>query len=224
MPKLNVIIACEESATVREEFKALGHNSKRCDLKPTRIPGNHYQGDIRMFFIKHPPHHRHLMIAHPDCTFLTGSAEWAYGDGPYHQKVKPGTLVGAARRLARNEAIEFVKWLAYSNIPKIVIENPARGALSPRWRKPDQVIQPYQFGDNASKATGLWLKGVPLLQPTDFVAGRRVIHNGKMVLRWANQTDSGQNNLGPTGDRTEKRSVTYRGIARAMAMQWGGVV
>lgn len=102
-------------------------------------------------------------------------------------------------------------------IPKIAMENPI-GCLSTKYRKPDQIIQPYNFGDNASKSTCLWLKGLPLLEKTKFIEPRMI--NGKP--RWANQTDSGQNNLGPSEDRWKERSKTYQGIADAMAIQWGG--
>jgi hypothetical protein len=106
--------------------------------------------------------HWGLMIAHPPCTYLTNSAAWAFSDGPYHQRVKPGTLVGAARRTARDEAVAFVKALHDAPIARVAIENPV-GALSTMWRRPDQTVQPWMFGDDASKATCLWLKGLPPL-------------------------------------------------------------
>lgn len=101
------------------------------------------------------------------------------------------------------------------------IENPATSFISKAIRKPDQVIQPYQFGDDASKGTGLWLDRLPRLAPTRRIAGRIVTHNGKQVERWSNQTDSGQNRLTPTDDRWLQRSETYPGIAMAFAQQWG---
>ena len=104
------------------------------------------------------------------------------------------------------------------DIPKIALENP-QGCIGTRIRKASQYIQPYDFGDDASKKTGLWLKGLPLLKPTNRVNGRMVEHNGKIVERWSNQTDSGQNNLGPSDDRWKIRSYTYPGIANAMADQ-----
>ena len=154
-------------------------------------------------------------IFFPDCTFLTCSAEWAYGDGPYHQKVKPGTLTGINRRLAREKAVVFVKTLYNSGIEHVVIENPI-GALSSKFKKPSQVIQPYNFNENASKGTCLWIKNLPLLKPTGYFPPRIV--NGKE--RWGNQTDSGQNRLSPGEKRAELRSKTYPGIAKAMAEQW----
>lgn len=124
--------------------------------------------------------------------------------------------MGAARRATRVEAVVFVKKLAEAKIERIAIENP-RGHLSSAWRKPDQTIQPNWFGEDASKATCLWLKNLPLLVPTKMIAPRIV--DGKK--RWANQTDSGQNRLSPSADRWALRSLTYHGIADAMAEQWG---
>lgn len=161
--------------------------------------------------VAHP--HWDLMIAHPPCTYLTIAAEWAYGDGPYHQKVKPETLVGAARRTARDEALAFVQMLYDAPIHRVVIENPV-GVLSSRFRKPDQTIHPWQFGDDASKATCLWLKNLPLLIPTNELPGGR-------QARRANQTASGQNKLPPSKDRWKLRSVTYPGIANALVDQYG---
>jgi hypothetical protein len=161
-----------------------------------------------------------LMIAHPDCTYLTNSAAWAYGDGPYHQNVKPGTLVGAARRAARVEALDFVRLLLDAPVPRIALENPV-GAIGTAIRPATQYIQPYEYGDDASKITGLWLKNLPPLAPTARVPGRIVTHNGKQVERWGNQTDSGQNKLTPSADRWKERARTYQGWADAMAEQWG---
>jgi hypothetical protein len=114
-----------------------------------------------------------LAIFHPDCTYLTNSAAWAYGDGPYHQKIKPETLVSAARRAARERAVAFVMALLAAPIGRIAIENPI-GYLSTALRKPEQIIQPHWFGDDASKATCLWLKGLPPLVPTRPIAPRMV--------------------------------------------------
>ena len=166
--------------------------------------------------------HWDLMIAHPDCTYLTCSAEWAYKDGPYHQKVKPETLVGESRRIAREEALSFVDTLFKAPIKRKAIENP-RGVISTRIRKASQYIQPYEYGDDASKITGLWLDGLPLLRPTQKVPGRIVEWpkgSGKMVERWGNQTDSGQNKLTPGPNRWKERAKTYQGIANAFAEQW----
>jgi hypothetical protein len=139
-----------------------------CDLLETEAPGPHYQGDVRDILSDGWD----LMIAHPDCTYLTCSAEWAYGDGPYHQKVKPETLVGAKRREAREEALEFVRLLFAAPIKHKAIENP-RGAIG-RIRPATQWIQPHEYGHDASKITGLWLEGLPPLTPTMNVPGRTV--------------------------------------------------
>lgn len=209
---MRVLVACEFSGKVRDAFSAKGHDAWSCDLEPSLTPGNHYQGDVRDLLDEEWD----ILIGHPPCTYLTIAAEWSYTDGPYHQKVKPETLVGAARRQARVEAVEFVKLLMSAKAHKIAIENPI-GCLSRLIRKPDQIIQPYQFGADASKATCLWLQGLPPLVPTQYVAPRMV--DGKP--RWANQTDSGQNRLSPSEKRSAERSVTYDGIALAMADQWG---
>lgn len=164
--------------------------------------------------IDHP--HWDLMIAHPPCTYLTIAAEWAYGDGPYHQRVKPTTLVGAARRQAREDALAFVQELYDAPIPRVAIENPV-GVLSSRFRKPDQIVHPWQFGEDASKATCLWLRNLPPLTPTWALPGGR-------LARRANQTASGQNKLPPSPDRWKLRSITYRGIAEAFASQWGATL
>lgn len=158
-----------------------------------------------------------LLIAHPDCTYLTNSAEWAYGDGPYHQKVKPGTPVGKERRELREHAIEQVRKILASKIKKICVENP-KGALTKALGPPTQTIQPYWFGSSASKATTLRLKNLPALRNVRYVLPRAVV---KGVRRWDNQTDSGQNKLTPSDTRWQERAATYPGIAQAFADQWG---
>lgn len=177
---MNVLIACEQFGVVRDAFLKRGHNAVSCDLEETRVDGPHYRGDVRDLLC---PHFWDLIIAHPDCTYLTCSAEWAYGDGPYHQKVKPGTLVGEARREARREALEFVRLLASVKCERIAIENPAIGAINKnldliqygfRTNFPTQIIHPHQFGHDASKQTGLALKGLPDLVPTHHIEPRIV--------------------------------------------------
>ena len=208
---MRVLIGYESSGMTREAFRRLGHDAWSCDIQPADDESpHHYQCDIRQVACMGWD----LAIFHPSCTYLTCSAEWAYGDGPYHQQVKPGTLVGAARRAARRAAIAEVQWLWSLPIPRVVIENPV-GALSSQFRKPSQIIQPHQFGDDASKATCLWVRGCPLLVPTGHVSPRMV--NGKP--RWANQTDGGQNKLSPSPTRWKERSKTYPGIANAFASQ-----
>lgn len=212
---MKILIGCEESQAVCIAFRKAGHEAFSCDLKPCSggHPEWHIQGDV---FEAINSSEWDMGIFFPDCTYLTCSAEWAYKDGPYHQKVKPGTLTGSARKEARKQAQDFFMTLYNCKIAKVAIENHV-GVMSSYFRKPDQVIQPYQFGDDASKSTCLWLKNLPLLQHTGSVAPRIV--NGRP--RWANQTDSGQNKLSPSENRAELRSKTYPGIAQAMANQWG---
>lgn len=161
--------------------------------------------------------HWDLMVAHPPCTYLTSSAEWAYKDpSEINRKLDPKKLYGNARKAAREEAIAFFMKLANAPIKKIAIENPI-GIMSTRWRSPDCFIQPYEYGHDASKRTALWLKNLPILRPTKMIAPRYV--NG--LPRWENQTDSGQNRELPLKDRWKIRSRTWQGWADAMATQWG---
>lgn len=204
MKPLKVLVACEESGAVRDAFIARGHYAMSCDLIRTSKPGPHWQGDVMEIIYAGWD----LMVAHPPCTFLSSS-------GLHWNKRRP-------ERAAETEAaLNFVRVLLDAPIPKIALENPV-GCISSRIRKPDQIIQPYDFGDDASKATCLWLKGLRPLVPTLRIPGRRVVWQGREVERWANQTDSGQNVLGPSTDRSRERSKTYAGIAEAMADQWGG--
>ncbi len=196
---MRVLIACEYSGIVRDAFAAKGHDALSCDLLPTEKPGKHYQGDI----IDVLNDGWDLMIAHPPCTFLCSS-------GLHWNKKRP------ERAQMTLDALSFVRLLLDAPIPKIALENPI-GAISTKIRKPDQTIQPYQFGHDASRATCLWLKNLPPLRPTQYVEPR--IIDGKP--RWGNQTDSGQNKLPPSKDRWKIRSETYQGIAEAMANQWG---
>lgn len=197
---MKILIACEYSGRVREAFRNRGHNVMSCDFLPSEDNSpHHYQGDIRDLLNEYWD----LMIAHPPCTFLAVS-------GLHWNKRIPG------RAEKTEEALDFVRLLMGADIGKIAIENPI-SCISSRIRKPDQIIQPWQFGEDASKSTCLWLKGVPPLTPTRRVEPRMVA--GKP--RWGNQTDSGQNNLGPSEDRWKERSRTFQGIASAMADQWG---
>ncbi len=213
----SILIACESSGNVRRAFAARGWDAWSCDLLPADDGSpNHIQGDALAAARSRP---WDVMVGHPPCTYLTGSAAWAFTDGPYHQQVKPGTLVGQARREARTKAIVFAQALWDMPIRRIALENPV-GHLSSVFGKPTQIIQPNWFGHDASKKTCLWLKNLPPLKPTKLVPGRKVEHNGQIVERWANQTDSGQNRLSPSEDRWQKRSETYPGIAEAMAKLW----
>lgn len=193
---MRVLVACEYSGTVRDAFIAKGHDAMSCDLLPTDRKGPHYQGDV--FDIIGDDWD--LMIAHPPCTHLAVSGARWFKDKQKEQL----------------EALDFVRSLLDADIPRIALENPI-SVISSKIRKPDQIIQPWQFGHDASKSTCLWLKGLPKLLPTNLVAPRIVA--GKK--RWANQTDSGQNRLTPSEDRWKIRSETYSGIASAMAVQWG---
>lgn len=210
---MRVLVACEYSGRTRDAFRRLGHDAWSSDLLPTEAdPSYHLQGDVRQWL----GDGWDLMICHPDCTYLTVSAAWAFGDGPYHQKVKPGTLVGQARRDRREVDLAFVRELLDAPIERIALENPI-GVISTRIRKPEQFIQPHEYGEDASKRTALWLKNLPLLKPTCHVPPRMI--DGKP--RWGNQTDSGQNRLGPKAGRWKERARTYQGWADAFAAQWG---
>lgn len=196
---MRVLVACEYSGTVRDAFLRAGHEALSCDLLPTDVPGPHYQGDVRDVLGQGWD----LMVAHPPCTYLCSS-------GLHWNKRVPG------REALTLEAVEFVRLLLEAPIPRIALENPI-GRISTAIRPADQYVQPHEYGHDASKRTGLWLKNLPRLVPTSHVPPRLV--NGKP--RWGNQTDSGQNRLGPSDDRWKLRSETYVGIADAMAAQWG---
>jgi hypothetical protein len=228
---MRVFVGMETSGMVRRAFAARGHDVISCDLLPS-VDGSerHLVGDVFSIleYLNYSEWWPNLAVFHPTCTFLTYAAEWAYGDGPYHQKLKPGTLVGAERRAAREAAIADVLRIAALPIRMKCIENP-RGVLQVVWRKPTQVIQPWQFGEDASKETCLWLDNLRPLVPTKLVSPPRLVADapypgrGKWTVagRYANQTDSGQNALPPSDDRWADRSATYPGIAAAMAEQWG---
>lgn len=181
---MRVLIACEYSGAVRDAFTALGHDAVSCDLLPSEKPGRHYQGDVRELL----GDGWDLMVAHPPCTHLAVS-------GARHFWRK------AAEQA---EALDFVRALLDAPIPRIAIENPV-SIISTKIRKPDQVIQPWQFGHGETKATCLWLKGLPPLIPTDVVSGRAArVHM-----------------MPPGPNRWKERSRTFAGIAAAMADQWG---
>lgn len=183
---MKVLIACEYSGRVRDAFRALGHEAISCDLLPTDVPGPHYQGDVRDL-LDYP---FDLMVAHPPCTDLSVS-----GARHFEAKKMDGRQYASAA---------FFMMLARAPIPRIAIENPVC-IMSSLYRKPDQVIQPWMFGHGETKATCLWLKGLPKLVPTDVVEGREPrIHK-----------------MPPSADRWKLRSETYEGIAKAMASQWG---
>jgi len=183
-----VLVACEFSGIVRDAFRARGHDAWSCDLLPTESPGPHIQGSV--FDVEVVKAGWDLMIAHPDCTFLTVSgARW---------------MAEEWRQEALLMALHCVKSLWRFPIPRVAIENPT-GRLSSLWRGPDQYIQPHQFGHGEVKKTGLWLRGLPKLLPTNDVEGR-----AQRV--WLEP---------PSAERKKNRSRTFRGIADAMAEQWG---
>lgn len=189
---MKVLIGCEFSGVVREAFTKKGHNAWSCDTLPTEKPGQHIQDDL----LEHLDDGWDLAIFHPPCTYLCSS-------GLHWNKRRPD------RALETEEALEFVRKLMDAPIDKIAVENPI-GCISTRICKPTQIIQPWMFGHDASKATCLWLKNLPPLKPTHIIKKDR----------YANQCASGQNNLGPSKDRWKLRSVTYEGVAKAMADQW----
>lgn len=196
---MRVLVACEYGGRVRDAFIDRGHDATSCDLLPTDAPGPHYEGDVFDIIDEGWD----LLVAFPPCTYLCSS-------GLHWNKRRP------ERAAKTEEALVFVQALLAAPVPRIALENPI-GCISTRVRKPDQIVHPWMFGDDASKATCLWLKGLPLLTPTGSVAPRIV--DGRK--RWANQTDSGQNRLPPSEDRWKLRSLTYPGLAAAMSQQWG---
>lgn len=197
---MKILIACEKSGVVRDAFIKLGHDAISCDIQPSDSDlGPHYQGDVRDL-LDYP---FDMMIAHPPCTHIAVSgAAW------FKDKVLDGR---------QHAAVSFFMMLAKSDIPRIAIENPVC-IMSSLWRKPDQRIQPWQFGDEAQKTTCLWLKGLRQLKPTKNVdKGEFVVSaSGKRMPEWYSNAKF--------SDRSNIRSKTFQGIADAMAMQWGGDV
>ena len=197
---MRVLVACEFSGVVRDCFIAMGHDAISCDLLETEVPGPHTKGDCL-----EPLYNEKwdLVIAHPPCTYLSSS-------GLHWNKRQP------ERAKKTEEALQFVSDIWNAPVAKMCLENPV-GCINTRLNfmpKP-QYVQPYNFGEDASKKTGLWLRGLPPLKDTEYVEPRVV--DGKP--RWSNQSDKGQSKLG--GGSGHERSVTYFGIAEAMATQWG---
>jgi len=213
--------------SIVEAFEAKGWDAWTCDILPSEGWHKHIQDDV----LNHLNDGWDMAIFHPDCTYLANSGvHWLHRkEGRWEKMV---------------ESAQFFKRLHDADIPKIVIENPIphRYAIEIIGRKYDQIIQPYDFGEDASKATCLWLKGVTPLQPTQFIEPHYACRCGSTYrfeyalgkygcpncegeytarLVWANQTKSGQNRLAPSATRKEDRARTYRGIAKAMAEQWG---
>lgn len=189
----------EESGRVREAYRSRGIPAVSCDYLPSALEGPHLQGDV-FHYLKMWEHFMLGGIFFPTCTYLCSS-------GLHWNKRVPG------RQALTDAAVEDVKRIWNSKIPKLAIENPI-GCLSTRFMPPTQIIQPWQFGHPESKATCLWLRGLPPLKPTKILSLPACGH-------WENQTPSGQNKLGPSPDRAKMRSRTYPGIAAAMAEQWG---
>mgnify|MGYP003674247008 CR=1 FL=1 len=183
---MKVLVACEYSGTVRDAFIAAGHDAMSCDLLPTDSPGPHHQGNVLEILDQGWD----LMIAHPPCQHLSVSgARW------FKEKQADGR---------QQQGIDFFMALINAPIPMIAVENPI-SIMSSKYRKPNQIVQPWQHGHGETKATCLWLKGLPELEPTQIVEGREPrIHR-----------------MAPSPDRWKKRSLTYTGIAKAMAAQWG---
>jgi hypothetical protein len=201
-----VLITHECSGQVREEMRAAGHEAYSCDLQPADDGSPHHlQGDA---IVAIRSRRWHVIGMHCECRFLTCSGiHWNDRGRGWEQT---------------NEALEHVqecREAATAHSDAWYLEN-SLGILSTRWREPDQILQPYEFGDDASKQTYLWLHNLPPLKPGTRFSGRWVWRKNRYVERWSNQTDSGQNKLPPSETRSKERSRTYPGIARAMARQW----
>jgi len=224
---MRVIVLCECSGVVREAFRALGHDAWSCDLQPAD-DGSPYHFQSDALEVAKGPYD--LAICHPPCTHIAVSgAAW------FKQKIADGR---------QQEGIDFfMRFTRLDHIPRVAIENPVC-IMSRLWRRPDQIIQPYEYGHPESKKTCLWLKGLPKLVPTKIMQpvwmknsdgtdykdrkGKRYspthfLTGRNQVARWENQTASGQNRLPPSADRAKIRSRTYEGIAKAMADQWSNL-
>lgn len=218
---MRVLVACEESQVVTKAFRDRGFEAYSCDLQSPS--GGHPEWHILSDVTKVLDADWDLMISHPPCTYLTSSGmHW--------------TTRGFRPQSLTDDALEFVRTLMDAPIPHIAIENPV-GRIGTAIRKADQYIKPYEFGHDASKTTGLWLKNLPLLQATKHVPPSRWACCGlwqaegicsecgkKTKPRWSQQTPRGQDKTGPSLDRSAKRSKTFTGIAEAMAKQWGDYI
>jgi len=202
---MRVLVACEYSGTVRDAFAKLGHDAWSCDILPTESKGNHIQDDI----LKHLDNNWDLMIAHPPCTYLSNAGIRWFDEQKYGEKAK-------LRKKLRLEALEFVKKLYYCNIPKVCIENPV-GYLNNNFKKPDQIVQPYFFGDEESKRTCLWYKNLKPLKHTKLVKPK--IHGYLKSGKRKGSPIYFSDGIGGK-DRQKIRSKFWNGIAEAMANQW----
>ena len=207
--KVKVLVACEFSGTVRDAFIRWGHEAMSCDLLPNETPGPHYQGSVLDIINDDWD----LMIAHPPCTYLTLTGNKWFK--PEFADRFP------TRQKDREDAIKFFMILANAPIDKIAIENPI-GVMSSRYQKPNQIIQPWQYGHETTKATCLWLKNLPNLTPTNIVSKGEVVisKSGNRMSRWYYETSKLPLK---NGIRAKARSVTFQGIADAMADQWGNL-
>ena len=197
---MKVLVACEYSGIVRDAFSKKGHEAWSCDILPTENPGNHIKGDV----LEHLDKGWDLMIAHPPCTHLAVSGARWFTEGK-----KPWSL--------QIEALDFVRKLLDAPIDKIALENPV-SVISTKIRKPNQIIQPFQFGHDVSKKTCLWLKNLPNLKPTKIVKPDIIEKNGYKMSRHNWETFKL-----PSKIRGKVRSRFYEGIANAMADQWGKI-
>ena len=194
---MKILVACEYSGIVRDAFIAKGHDAWSCDILPTESPGNHYQGDV----LEHLDRGWDLMIAHPPCTHLAVSGARWFTEGK-----KPWSL--------QEDALDFVRKLLDAPIDKIALENPV-SVISTKIRKPNQIIQPFEYGHDVTKKTCLWLKNLPNLKPTKIVKPDIVLVNGKKMSRMHYESFKL-----PSKERSKVRSKFYTGIAEAMADQW----
>jgi len=214
LKKLKVLVACEESQSVCKAFRELGHNAYSCDILPCSggHPEWHIQGDV----LEQLDGGWDMMIAHPPCTYLSNAGMCNL------TRKNSDDAYRARRKKLTHDAYDFVLKLYNANIPLIAIENPV-GWLNTHWRKPDQIIQPFQFGHSVNKKTCLWLKGLPPLQPTNVVDKDVTVlweGTGAKISKWYKDTlKEGKGNL---KEVSRIRSKTFEGIAKAMAEQWGG--
>ena len=204
---MRVLVACEFSGVVRNAFREKGCDAWSCDILPNEDNSQyHIQGDV----LNHLNEGWDLMIAHPPCTYLSNAGIAWFNEEKYGEKAKQ-------RKMLRLDAMDFVMKLYESGIDKICIENPT-GYLNSHWRKPDQVIQPYYFGDNESKRTCLWFKNLPPLKHTDVVKPK--IYAYYKRGRKKGQPMYGNSYMKFSKDRGHIRSITFQGMANAMANQW----
>lgn len=204
---MRVLVACEFSGVAREAFRKRGHDAWSCDLLPAADGSpHHFQDDVLNYYLADD---WDLMIAHPPCTYLTcAQNKWML---PRYADRFPN------RKQQQREGIEFFLELASSSIPRIAIENPV-GIMSTHYCKPDQIIEPYHYGHDARKKTALWLTGLPKLIPTNIVVPTIVTtRGGNTMSKWHVNCGQASN----MAERAMLRSVTFQGIANAMAEQWG---